>query len=122
MRNKSRRVLFAAKKFVCDRNRIRTRDANKRDRAFAGGSGNRGDRFVATKKCRSYESAFFSPAMHFSFCSIVPTVMRTHSGKLYPRSGRMMIFMASSFLKTAEPSPTLTKTKLPALGLNFNFI
>src|SRR5205814_4702470 len=31
-------------------------------------------------------------------------------------------FRASIFLKTVGPSPTLTKTKFPALGIYFNFI
>ena len=62
-------------------------DANQRDRAFARRTGDRGDGFASRRVQMIVRGQFllstsFNAAMHVRFCSIVPTEMRTHSGRL----------------------------------------
>ena len=84
-----RRLLFGAKYLVRDCNRLRAGNSDERNRAFARGSGNRRDGFardhvlvLRSQLGRSFDRTFFSAAMHFRFCSIVPMEIRIHSGKL----------------------------------------
>ena len=87
LRRKFRWLFFAAKNFVGDDDGIAARKTDESDGAFTGGRGDgrdrvAGDRLSIFDARRSYERTSFSAAMHFLFCSIVPTEMRTHSGKL----------------------------------------
>src|SRR5439155_24875412 len=89
MRWKSRRLFFAAKHFVRNGDCVGARDADEGDRTFTRRSGNCGDRvarddqlLLCVQTCRSFGRICFSVVMHFRFCSMVPTEMRTHSGSL----------------------------------------
>ncbi len=84
-----RRCLFPAKDRIRQRNRLRPRDPHHRDGTLADGGGNRGDCFARDGRRilrRHHTPARFSTscsaAMQRRFCSIVPTEMRTHSGRL----------------------------------------
>ena len=59
-----------------------------------------------------------SAATHRAFSAGVPTEMRIHSGNWYPAIGRTMMPRFCSSLKTRWPSPTRTRMKLAAEGMN----
>ena len=87
VRGEARRRFFSAKNLIRDPNRIRTGNPNERDRAFTSRSGDGRDRLACDDRfllcrqiCRSFSRISFRTAMHFRFCSIVPTEMRIHSG------------------------------------------
>ena len=81
-------LFFSAKDAISNRDRFRASETHERDRAFAGRGRDRSDglagklRLLVRAQLVRVCSTSFSAAMHAWFCSMVPTEMRTHSGRL----------------------------------------
>src|SRR5690349_20632688 len=105
MRCELGRRFLAAEHLVGNRNRLRPRNSYQRNSPFPGRSGNCRNGVASYALVmpgpggfRYYFRTLFNAAMHFWFCFIVPTVIRSHSGNPQPSKGRTMIFWASIFL------------------------
>ena len=74
--------------YLIGSDRVLARNADQRDGAFARGSGDRRDRFAGDRTLLGVHHLGWLPktscnaAMQRRFCSIVPTEMRIHSGRL----------------------------------------